>query len=267
MSRDAELVQAFYDLAPLVGDPPTDARRTRAARTIYEALRKLTIRVPGSPPTADERADAAQTVLLRLVQAGPRRPDPDGRKEAAQVLAFLRRALYNNVLDQRRKRSREPALDDVKVPEPEAAGDPEGVVGDADAAAWAASLAEWLVHTFVPEHGGQAAASRRRHLENMLAVTRGETTFDDLVRADCAARGEATEGEPFARGRERLYRAQRRTLEWLLATATKLRAGSAREESERLDALVRLARALARRRLDADDAAMVRNPGPSASEE
>jgi hypothetical protein len=185
----------------------------------------------------------------------------------------LRDALFHGVLDARRKRRHERggdvsgALPDMSALVEQAMVDDETVREQREALR---DLEAWLLEEFIPRRGGRSAATRRRCFEQMLAVARGVLSLDDLHREALEDEGPSRdEGAP-ARVAERVYKAHRRALKWAHDEVQASRA--VQDGDARLDALERLLRELARRRLERETEPLLsgaraghRPPGTSGS--
>lgn len=103
------LPEALQELAPVADDLPPDvnARREEAGRVVFDHLRRLARAIFRDPAAAD---DAVQSILVRLLQAGPRGPR-DSLVSEEQAVGYLRSALRNGRTDRHRRDGRFLAVD------------------------------------------------------------------------------------------------------------------------------------------------------------
>lgn len=192
------LVEAFRVCGPLVGDPAEDAIRGAAAAVLYARLTTLVRRRKHQ----DNLEDLPATVVLRLIQKGPR---PDTTYDTEDLVEwYLRRSISNGYVDRQRQCARTDQLDDGPARLTAVQADARRDSLDEDRARVSIS---WAVTCLF----GDVAATCSRPAQAAIAIRRrvaeGRSTFDDCVREEF--------GEVTKQNRDALYQRQSRAMKEL----------------------------------------------------
>lgn len=252
------LLEAFRRVAPLVGDTAADRERSEAARVVHASLQALAASTPLLRRAAPhDRDEAVATVLLRLVQAGPRATrvgDPD---DDASVARYLRAALHNAARDMVRAASRRlelPWEDTDQAPESSRPAD--ALVDLSRAATQLEAAFEDLWSQVLPVAAGSkrgAAGERLRDaLQQLVELFDGRTSIERLV----ARAAPDSSPEDARKARYALYQRHHRAIAALSEALDALEARSGLPPS-RLQALRTVVQAL---RIGAEPRATKENP-------
>ncbi len=179
------LVEAFIALAPLVGDPATDAIRNEAARIVLQEFYACRVRLDCLEPLRD---DAIQTALWRLVRRGPRSPRRAPSSDGA-VRAYLRQAVLQNAISEGRNallRSLElPATLTGADPDPSRLLDLEWARDELQAAR--AQFLREIVPAVVASTGSPFV---QQALDDLIALDEDRCSPEDLISREAASDGD-----------------------------------------------------------------------------
>lgn len=181
------LLEAFRRVAPLIGEPATDRERTEAARTLHAATQDLAASTPLlSRSSPHDRDEAVATVLLRLVQAGPRATRVGDPEDDTSVSRYLRAALHNAARDRLRSVSRrlELPLDDADQA-PESSRSADDLIDLSRAARELEAAFEDLWSLLLPiaisGKRGPAGERLREAVRQLVELFEGRTSIERLV--------------------------------------------------------------------------------------
>jgi len=191
---DLTLLEAFRHCGPPVDDPAQDRVRREAATVLYSRLTSICRR-----RGRDGMEDLPATVLLRLIQSGPRH---DARYDTDEKVDFyLRRAVQNGFIDLQRRGARTGPVDDCGVGAVVAAG---AVGRDAVDVARASDTIAQAVASLFEKVAGTCSGPTQAAIAVRRRVAEGQCTFDDCVRE---ASGEVT-----TQSRNAFYQRQSRAM-------------------------------------------------------